>query len=142
MDWLSRLKAPDYRWVYASVGAAREDIEVLREFVGRELPDDYVDFIQQFNGAGIMYRDAWYTRVWRIQDIPTWSGAYGFTNASMPGAVPFADDGGGEAFVFDVRPSRPEGAYPVFAVGYVAIGWGEVLPGADNFTQLLLSPKS
>ncbi|HEY7780427.1 MAG TPA: SMI1/KNR4 family protein [Ktedonobacterales bacterium] len=137
-DWESVLRQPNYSWEQRYPGATNDQLARLTEYFGRSLPQDYAAFLRLSDGAGLWHGDLWYIRLWRSADIPSWSAAYGFVPTKMHGAIAFGDDGGEEGLVFDIRPERAEGPYPVFAVNLVSVGWKEALPIADDFRQLLL----
>lgn len=136
-DWLALLDGPAYTWELRNPGATEEELERLAAFFGRLLPDDYAAFLRMSNGAILSYDDEWYMRLWTSSDIPSWSAAYGFVPSAIPGAIAFGDDGGGEGLVFDVRPERPDGRYPIFLVNFVTIGWKDAIHVADDFRGLV-----
>lgn len=138
IDWTSTLREPDYVWETRFEGATDEEVARLAAYCGRPLPAAYVAFLRQANGGGLWYDDLWYIRFWRSEDIPSWSAAYQFGPARIPGALAFGDDGGDECLVFDMRPDHPDGEYPVYAVNFISVGWKEAILVAPDFTSLLL----
>jgi hypothetical protein len=138
IDWSPVLQHPGYAWEFRHPGATDNDLNERRAFCGRPLPEDYMAFLRLSNGGGLWYQDIWYVRFWRSVDIPSWSAAFGFVPDEMPGALAFADDGGGEGLVFDIRQEQQDGLYPVVAANFVTIGWKEVIPVAQDFRRLML----
>jgi hypothetical protein len=137
-NWVAQLEEPGYRWEWREPPVTDADLALLSAFVGRPLPADYVTFLRSTDGAGLWYKDLLYLRLWRAADIPSWSTAYGFTPDEIAGAAPIADNGGGEAVVFDCRPERPDGAYPLYLINFVTIDWGAAIPLTPDFHSLLL----
>ncbi len=76
--------------------------------------------------------------MWRAADIPTWSAAYSFIPQRIPGAIAIGSDSGSEGIVFDVRPERSDGLYPIYAINFVSIDWDDALLIAPDFRSLLL----
>jgi SMI1/KNR4 family protein SUKH-1 len=137
-DWAQILSDPGYSWAGAPEPANRQKIAGLTNFVGRPLPDDYVSFLLEVGAGTIEYEPYWLMRLWRPTDIPSWAAAYGFGSPDIRGALPIADNGGGEALVFDVRPECSDKLYPIYAVDYVSLDWRDAFPIAESFQSLLL----
>jgi hypothetical protein len=138
LDWLDVLETADYRWEGREPPASEEAIAALAHFAGHELPDDYVTFLRCQNGGALWYRDVWYLQLWRAEDIPSWSAAYGFTPEEITGALVLGSNGGGEALAFDMREERPDRQYPIYAINFITVGWEEVIRVAPDFRSLLL----
>lgn len=138
IDWSAVLQDSGYAWEYRYPGATEDELARLAAFFGRPLSEDYTAFLRLSNGGGLWYQDLWHIRFWRSADIPSWSAAFGFLPDEMPDAVAFADNGGGEGLVFDIRQEQKDGRYPVLAVNFVTVGWEEVIPVAQDFQSLLL----
>lgn len=137
-EWLNALHQPDYEWLEVHPGATDEQIERLAQYCRRPLPLEYETLLRVSNGGVITYQEIWLIRFWSTQECLVWPAAYGLTATNLPGGLAFGDDGGGEGLVFDIRPTNPDGAYPVYAVNYVSIGWDEALKVASSFKDLLL----
>src|SRR5262249_1748313 len=103
----------------------------------RPLPQDYAAFLRSTNGGYLQHKDLWDIRFWRSSDIPTWSAAYGFVPARMPGAVAFADLPGGEGLVFDIRAHHVDQHYPILGVNFVTRGGDETVVGVSDFRALV-----
>jgi len=56
----------------------------------------------------------------------------------LPGCLPFAMDGGGVFYAFDMRQPRLDGDYPVLAVHAATLRWNEVTAVATNFVETCL----
>lgn len=136
-QWLELLESSDYDWRGRDQPASEPDLEALASYFGRPLPADYETFLRRWSGCEVAYRDVWTMRLWSAHDIPIWSRVYGFTPERILGAMPFGDNGGGEALVFDTRPEHADGKYLIVAINFVSIAWNEALPVADGFRELL-----
>jgi hypothetical protein len=136
-DWLDMLETADYRWDGREPPASEGAIATLAHFAGRELPDDYVAFLRRQNGGALRYDDFCYLWLWRADDIPSWSAAYGMTPNEIPGSLTLGSNGGGEAIVLDVREERPDRRYPVVAINVISDGWDDAMPVATDFRSLL-----
>lgn len=139
--WLSVLEGPNYTWDYRGPPATSEQIDALGHFARRLLPADYVAFLRMCDGAAVWHDDYWFLNVWPTGEVPAVTAGYRF-DEHMPGALPFASDGAGEALVFDMRREHPDEEYPVLLVNYVTVGWDETIPVATSFRELLLLDKS
>jgi hypothetical protein len=131
-EWLASLHQPGYRWEDALPGATQEQIRDLERFCGRPLPPEYVDLVTVTNGAVVGFDDLWLIHLWSVQDIPSWSEAYGFGPDTTPGMLPLGDNEGSEALVFDIRPAQPDGHYPVLAINLIGLEWREALHVSDR----------
>jgi hypothetical protein len=107
-DWLDMLETADYEWQWREQPASDEAITALARFAGYGLPDDYVAFRRRYNGGALRYRDVWYLRFWRAEDIPSWSAGYGFTPDEIVGTLVIGDDGADEALVMDMRKEHSD----------------------------------
>jgi ABC-type amino acid transport substrate-binding protein len=128
--------------------ASSHDIAALAASVGRQLPDDYVDFVQTADGA-----EGWvggdYVALWQIHEIVA-------TNDDLevatyaPGLLLIGTDGGGEAFAFDLdTPTLPVVMVPIVGlsrdlmryVGESFSAWlrsrPEAPPGAARVDRLM-----
>lgn len=137
-EWLSRLEGPGYVWNKDLPGATDVELAALEAHLGRALPISYEEYMHASNGGTLQYRDLWYVRLWKAENVAEWSEGYGFTPENMQGAIAIGDDGGDEALVFDMRVQRADAQYPVYTVDLVRLGWDEAIKVADNFQELLL----
>jgi hypothetical protein len=137
-DWLAVLETADYRWDGREPPASEEAIAALARFAGRELPDDYVAFLRRQNGGSLRYHDFWYLWLWRADDIPSWSEAYGMAPNQIPGSLILGSNGGGEAIVIDMREERLDRRCPIVAINFISDGWDDAMPVAPDFRSLML----
>jgi hypothetical protein len=66
-----------------------------------DLPEGYVQFLEQFNGGEGFIGSA-YLILWQIEELPELNKAYQVEEYA-PDLLLFGSDGGGEAFAFDTR---------------------------------------
>lgn len=106
----------------------------------RPLPPSYLELLAWSDGGDFGNGDRW------LQLFPTDGpgGVRAMTLAYhlpeyMPGALPFAFDGGGVFYLFDMRePADADGEYPVVAAHAGNIGWAadeECWPVADTLVE-------
>lgn len=93
----------------------------------RPLPADYLSFLRWSNGGWCRTGEREFG-FFPTSD-PT-GGVRAMTLAYhlpqyMPGALPFALNGGGVFYLFDMREAAITGNYPVIAANAGALGWGE-----------------
>ena len=110
-DRLDILETADYKWESHEPPASEDAIAALAHSAGHDLPDDYVVFLRRFNGGALRYCDAWYLRLWRAEDIPSWSAGYGFTPDEIIGTLVLGDDSADGALVMDMREERSDQRY-------------------------------
>lgn len=101
----------------------------------RPLPAAYLSLLAWSDGGEFQNGDR------LIQLFPTQgrSGVRAMTLAYevphyMPGALPYAFDGGGVFSLFDLRqPAGPDGEYPIVAVHASVLDWADAEPVAGRF---------
>ena len=104
----------------------------------RLLPPSYLAFLGWSNGGQFRTGERWFDPFFPALDktngvramllaysVPQW----------MPGAIPFAFDGGGTFYLFDVRRKAKRGEYPVVCASASCLSWepGECVQIADSF---------
>ncbi len=95
------------------------------------LPEDYAQFLQQWDGGEGFIGNA-YLILWRAEELIELNKAYQVTDYA-PGLFLFGSDGGGEAFAFDTRSE----AKPIVSVPFVGIELSAVRSVASNFVAFL-----
>lgn len=105
------------------------------------LPSDWLAFLAWSDGGAFRIRDR-YIQLFPSMDpnngVRAMMLAY-MVPAYMPGALPFALDGGGRLFLFDCRdPCRGGISAPVVRIGAGALGWdADCTPVAPSFTAAM-----
>ena len=110
---------------------AREAVRklVLETKIG--LPNEYVDFLEHFDGGeGFIGKS--YIIFWRLNDLLKFNIAYKVSDYA-PGLFLFGSDGGGEAFGFDTRSASKR----VVSVPFVGMEWEAAREVAPNFSKFL-----
>ncbi len=95
------------------------------------LPDDYAQFLQQWDGGEGFIGNA-YLILWRAGELIEMNKAYQVTDYA-PGLFLFGTDGGGEAFAFDTRSN----AMRIVSVPFVGMELKAARSVASNFTTFL-----
>jgi hypothetical protein len=75
------------------------------------IPDAYVDLVRQATNVVLLWNNQGELRIWGPEEVIAMDAAYG-ASARMPGAMPFADNGGGQWLVHGQGQQGP-GAYLV-----------------------------
>ncbi len=96
------------------------------EMPKRPLPADFLSFLRWCNGGWCRTGDREF-RFFPISDpahgVREMTLAYHLPQ-HMPGALPFAFNGGGTFYLFDMREQADRGNYPVVCAHAGALGWG------------------
>jgi hypothetical protein len=75
------------------------------------IPDGYVDLVRQATSIVLLWNSQGELRIWGPEEVIAMDAAHG-ASARMPGAMPFADNGGGQWLVHGQGQQGP-GAYLV-----------------------------
>lgn len=97
------------------------------------LPPDYLSFLRWSNGGWCRTGDrefGFFPTDHPTGGIRQMMLAYRFPEY-MPGALPFALNGGGTFYLFDMREPARGGNYPVVCTRGGSMGWGPVGPAGD-----------
>ncbi|HOK39375.1 MAG TPA: SMI1/KNR4 family protein [Bacteroidales bacterium] len=81
--------------------ASLEKILSLEKDLGIKLPDQYIEFMMNSNGAEGMIGNS-YLVLWTIEEIIPYNNSYSVPEFA-PGIIVFGSNGAGEAYGFDVR---------------------------------------
>ncbi|MGE0610159.1 MAG: SMI1/KNR4 family protein [Pirellulales bacterium] len=108
----------------------------------RPLPESYLSFLSWSNGGEFRQGQRW------MQFFPLFDERHGVRAIMlayelpqcMPGALPFAANGGGTFYLFDMRQPSKEDEYNVVCSHAGNFGWGsdECLQIADSFAAACL----
>lgn len=102
--------------------ATPEQVAALAAFAQRPLPASYQQFLLGSNGGWGRSGEREFG-LFGTEDVVRYAQNYEFAEY-MPGALPFALDGGGTFYVFDFRASPDtSGEYPVATCGSGANTW-------------------
>ncbi|HYD89481.1 MAG TPA: SMI1/KNR4 family protein [Vitreimonas sp.] len=117
-------------------GASEEVIQRLLSEIGCDLPHDYLTFMRTSNGGeGFIGKE--YLRIWKIEDVATWSKDYvrhtPFEETDE--LLLFGGNGGGEAFGFDWVANGAIVEAPM-----IGMERQYLLHCADTFSEFLKNP--
>lgn len=103
----------------------------------RPFPDAFVDFLRWSNGGNFLRGEREFG-IFGTMSIREYLLAYQIPEY-MPGAVPFAFDGGGEFYLFDMREEMIDGEYPIVMSHSGSLGWDEddAVIIADTFLEAI-----
>lgn len=99
---------------------------------GTPLPASYLDFLRWSNGGSFLNGDRRFDPVFAANEVRGYLLSYHIPQY-MPGAVPFAFDGGGRFYLFDMRQGPTDGEYPVLFVGSGNLGYADTVHAGTSF---------
>ncbi|MEO9131263.1 MAG: SMI1/KNR4 family protein [Sphingomonas sp.] len=99
--------------------------------LGHILPDDYIKFMEQFNG-GEGFIGEHYLSLWKSGDLKTHNREYEFPKYA-PALFAFGSNGGGEAFAFDMRVTPAT----VVIVPFIGLSYQDATWVAASFDDFL-----
>lgn len=99
-----------------------------------DLPEDYIEFLEESNGGGFLKGEREY-QMFSIAEIMEFYEIYSFSEF-MPYALPFAMDGYGDFYLFNLRWNDNN----VYRVSANNIGWEEYnsFPVASSFKNCII----
>lgn len=103
-------------------------------FPQRELPPDYIRFLQEMNG-GEMGSGERHFQFFSTESFREYNVAYQLAEY-MPGVVTFGMDGCGNHYVFDMRNDMEHCEYPILAVQSGNLGFDDCVQVAASFQEL------
>lgn len=100
----------------------------------RSLPDDYLDFLRWSNGGSFMNGERRFDPFIVAGNLRSHLIRYAVP-IHMPGAIPFALDGSGCFYVFDMRRESSNNEYPILYVSSGSLGYNDAVPVASSFLE-------
>ena len=97
------------------------------------LPPSYLDFLRWSNGGEVASGDRQFG-FFSTATLREYLLSYNVPQY-MPGALPFAFDGGGCFYLFDMRKEPVDGEYPILFVGAGNLGYEDAVHVADSFVD-------
>ena len=116
----------------SSLPTTREVMEEAETQLRIKLPDQYMDFMLESNGAEGNVGDKSYLAIWSAEQIVQLNEAYA-VNEFTPGLVYFGSDGGGIAYAFD---NRAEGT-PIVEFPFESIHVEDAKLCGNTFVEFL-----
>ena len=89
----------------------------------RPLPEAYLHFLRWSNGGDFSNGERCFYPVLPCEEVLEWTLGYSFP-LYMPMALPFALNGGGSFYAFDMREKPVNGEYPILFVDAAARDFG------------------
>ncbi|WP_042161966.1 SMI1/KNR4 family protein [Paenibacillus gorillae] len=106
----------------------------------KTLPESYLAFLRYSNGGEFGNGDR-YLQFFSAEELRAMMLAYEFPQY-MPGAVPFAMDGSGNHYCWDMRSERDDREYPILVASSGNLGYEDCIRIADTFVELCLGTTS
>jgi hypothetical protein len=136
---LQALAAPLAAAEVAAIEAAHSRDATYRRFdpanwpiPDRPLPASYRDFLPWSDGGSFRNGSRRFDPFLSADALREYLLAYHVPHY-MPGALPFAMDGGGNFYLFDLRSDPVDGEYPIFFAPAGDLGWDDATPVARTF---------
>lgn len=112
------------------------EINRCRQEIGRDLPADYLEFMQITNG-GEGFVGGEYLMLWELKDLAPFNREYE-AEKYLPDVMLFGSNGGGEAYGFRTTVSGPE----VVQVPFIGMAPKHCIRVAGSFSEFLAWLKS
>lgn len=100
----------------------------------------YVDFLRWSNGGTFQNGDRQF-QMFAVSEIRNYLLDYGIP-AFMQGAIPFAMDGGGSFYLFDMRKPPVDDEYPVLFNHCSELEWDESIIVGSSFLEACTCPTA
>ncbi|WP_334077144.1 SMI1/KNR4 family protein [Paenibacillus sanfengchensis] len=130
-EFLSRWHAPLTELEISEYGPA--DSKLWR-IPAKPLPASYTSFLR-FSDGGEFANGERYFQFFGSAEIRSMLLAYEFPQY-MPGAVPFAMDGNGNHYVWDMRADPHDQEYPILIASSGNLGFADTVTIAQTFAEL------
>jgi hypothetical protein len=98
------------------------------------LPPAYLDILRWSNGGSFWSGDRRFDPFFSASEIRPYLVGYQMPQF-MPDAIPFAFDGGGNFYLFDMRRPSIGGEYPILFVGSGNLGYNDAVLVATSFVE-------
>jgi len=98
------------------------------------LPASYLDFLRWSNGGSFFSAGRRFDPFFAASELRSHLLGY-HVPQYMPGAVPFAFDGGGRFYLFDMRREPTAGEYPILFVGSGNLRYTDAILVATSFVD-------
>lgn len=112
-------------------GAPENMISTFLIAFGKNVPEDYIEFMRETNGAEGTVGDA-YVQIWPIENILPLNKEYR-SDEFTPGLLIFASDGGDTAYAFDARSTEVN----IVELPFISIDSHDIIKRGNNFTEFL-----
>lgn len=115
--------------------AAESATEALRRWLGRDLPTQYLAFLQESNGVELGVHDEGgdCLCLWSATEVPDMNATYSIQRW-LPDTFAIGSDGGGDAILLDMSAAAEPDCWPVIRVGFGALAREEFLVQAPSFS--------
>jgi hypothetical protein len=106
----------------------------LRRWLGRDLPPQYLAFLQESNGVELGVHDEGgdCLCLWSATDVPDLNATYSIQRW-LPDTFAIGSDGGDDAILLDMSAAPEPECWPVIRVGFGALDREEFLVQAPSF---------
>ena len=112
-------------------GADADAIRTAEASIGLTFPEDYKQFLARTNG-GVGNVGPNYLSLYRVEELKQLNDGYEGSRY-VPSVLLIGSDGGGEAYVFDLRKSP----WAIARIPFIGMDLKYLSPMADSFSQFL-----
>lgn len=118
------------------LGALPHDLADLQAMLGYTLPNAYLSFLAEANGAELGIHDSGgdCLALWQVNEIVTLNGDYQIQRW-LPNVLAFGSDGGDDAIVFNKAASPEPDSWAVVRVGFGALDADDMTLQAGSFAE-------
>jgi hypothetical protein len=114
-----------------SPGASEDTIVRVQRQLDLQLPNSYLDFIRESNGAEGPVGNS-YLALWSIEELPLYNKRDAADELTRS-LLQVGSDGGGEAFAFDTRTAD----MPIVEIPFISIDLSEAVFWGADFEEFL-----
>lgn len=100
----------------------------------KPLPASFLDFLKWSNGGAFINGDQKFDPIFSTKTLRDYLVSYAVPQY-MPEALPFAFDGGGNFYLFDMRSDSASGEHPVLFTATGNLGYDDAVLVADSFLE-------
>ena len=98
------------------------------------LPPSYLEFLRFSNGGSFRIGDRWFDPFFTTMELRRYMLAYQVPEY-LPGVIPFAFDGGGTFYAFDMRSPPVDGEFPVLMAHAGALFFDDCRAAGASFLE-------
>jgi hypothetical protein len=100
----------------------------------KPLPFAFLDFLEWSNGGSFVSGGRRFDPIFSTSELRDYLVGYNVPQY-MPNSLPFAFDGNGDFYIFDMRRDSVEGEYPILFTGSENLGYEDAILVATSFVE-------
>lgn len=104
----------DFKLDVKKTGSSEENIKRMKSFfIGKDIPEEYINFISEVSEAEILVQGDAYIRIWGAEGCIEMNESY-HIQKYIPEAIAIGDDEGGQAIFY----ANGKSGYGIYKVGF------------------------